>query len=173
MDCQPTQPQAGKAVLKRSLEDSTNLGTSPAKSQQRSARLSSNAAGAGAQRRCNLDALPDHLFRGILDTLSKKDVGATAATCERFATAWRRCWCFRRFIPGPQPRGLHQIAPIRRRRVRYLQRLVDGGGRARFLSEKAPRTSLFPSPKPVVLRLVLRRVGKLLARWRRAESMQS
>ena len=89
MDCQPPQPQAGKAVLKRSLEPTANLENSPAKSQQRAARLSSNAAGAAAQRPCNLDALPDDLFRGILDTLSKKDVGAAAATCKRFATAWR------------------------------------------------------------------------------------
>ena len=89
MDCEPTQPQAGAAVLKRSLDDLSNLKTSPAKSQQCSARLRGNAASAAAQRPCNLDALQDHLFRGILDTLSRKDVGAAAATCKRFATAWR------------------------------------------------------------------------------------
>jgi len=89
MQWEPTQPQAGKAVLKRSLEDLSNLKTSRAKSQQCSERLSSNRADAAAERRCNLDALPDHFFRGILDTLSRKDVGAAAATCKRFATAWR------------------------------------------------------------------------------------
>ena len=89
MDCEPPQPQAGKAVLKRGLEDLSNLKTSPAKSQQCSARLRGNAASAAAQRPSNLDALPDHLFRQVLDALSRKDVGAAAATCKRFATAWR------------------------------------------------------------------------------------
>lgn len=89
MDCQPTQPQAGKAVLKRSLEPTANLENSPAKSPQCFARLSGNRADAAPQRPCNLDALEDDLFRGILDTLSKKDVGAAAATCKRFAKAWR------------------------------------------------------------------------------------
>lgn len=90
MDCQPLQPQAGKAPLKRGLEDRSNLKTSPAKSQQRSARLRSSRADAAPQRRCNLDALPDDLLRRVLDTLSRKDVGAAAATCERFAKEWRR-----------------------------------------------------------------------------------
>ena len=89
MDCQPPQPQAGKALLKRSLGDLSNVDTSSAKPQQCSARLRSNAAAAAAQRRCNLDAQPDDLFRRILDTLSRKDVGAAAATCKRFATEWR------------------------------------------------------------------------------------
>ena len=89
MDCQPPQPQAGQALLKRSLEVLSNVETPSAKSQQCSAHLSSNAANAAPQRRCNLDALPQHLFRGILDTLSKKDVGAAAATSKQFATEWR------------------------------------------------------------------------------------
>ena len=89
MDCQPPQPQAGQALLKRSLEVLSNVETPSAKSQQCSAHLSSNAGDAAAQRLCNLDALQHDLFRRVLDTLSKKDVGAAAATCKRFATAWR------------------------------------------------------------------------------------
>ena len=89
MQWEPTQPQAGQAPPKRSLDDLSNVDTSSAKPPQCSARLSSNAASAAAQRRCNLDALPQHLFRDILDTLSRKDVGAAAATCKRFATEWR------------------------------------------------------------------------------------
>ena len=89
MDCEPPQPQAGKAVLKRSLGDLSNVETSSAKPPQCSARLSSNAAAAAAERPGNLDALSDDLFRRVLDTLSTKDVGAAAATCKRFATQWR------------------------------------------------------------------------------------
>lgn len=65
MDCQPTQPQAGKAVLKRSLEPTADLQTSPPKPQQCFARLRSNAAAAAAQRPCYLDALPDDLTKVI------------------------------------------------------------------------------------------------------------
>ena len=89
MDCQPPQPQAGQALLKRSLEVLSNVETPSAKSQQCSAHLSSNAAGAAAQRPSNLDALSDDLFRRVLNTLSPKGVSAAAATCKRFATAWR------------------------------------------------------------------------------------
>ena len=89
MDCQPPQPQAGQALLKRSLGDLSNVETPSAKSQQCSTHLSSNAADAAPQRPCNLDALPDDLCRRVLDTLSRKDVGAAAATCKRFATEWR------------------------------------------------------------------------------------
>ena len=89
MDCQPPQPQAGQALLKRSLGDLSNVETPSAKSQQCSAHLSSNAAAAAAQRPGNLDALSDHLFRRVLNTLSPKGVSAAAATCKRFATAWR------------------------------------------------------------------------------------
>ena len=89
MECEPPQPQAGAAVLKRSLDDLSNLKTSPAKSPQCSARLRSNAASAAAQRRCNLHALPDHLFRRVFAMLRPKDVGAAAATCQAFATEWR------------------------------------------------------------------------------------
>ena len=89
MDCQPPQPQAGKALLKRSQEVLSNVETPSAKSLQCSAHLSSNAASAAAQRPGNLDALSDDLFRRVLNTLSPKGVSAAAATCKRFATAWR------------------------------------------------------------------------------------
>ena len=89
MDCQPPQPQAGEALLKRSLEVLSNVETPSAKSQQCSAHLSSNAASAAAQRPGNLDALSDDLFHRVLNTLSPKGVSAAAATCKRFATAWR------------------------------------------------------------------------------------
>jgi len=89
MQWEPTQPQAGKAVLKRSLEPTADLQTSSASAEQPTARLRSNRADAAPQQPCNLDALPDHLLRGILDTLSPKGVSAAAATCKRFATAWR------------------------------------------------------------------------------------
>ena len=89
MNCEPAPPQAGTALLKRSLGDLSNVETPSAKSQQCSAHLSSNAASAAPQRRCNLDALPDDLYRRVLNTLSPKGVSAAAATCKRFATAWR------------------------------------------------------------------------------------
>ena len=89
MQWEPTQPQAGQAPPKRSLDDLSNLKTSRAKPQQCSERLSSNRADAAPQRPCNLDALPDDLNRRVLDTLSRKDVGAAAATSKQFATEWR------------------------------------------------------------------------------------
>ena len=45
MDCQPPQPQAGKAVLKRSLGDLSNVETSSAKPPQCSARLRGGKTG--------------------------------------------------------------------------------------------------------------------------------
>ena len=89
MDCQPPPPQAGKALLKRSLEPTADLQTSSASAEQPTARLRSNRADAAPQQPCNLDALPDDLYRRVLDTLSPKGVSAAAATCKRFATAWR------------------------------------------------------------------------------------
>ena len=62
MDCQPPQPQAGKAVLKRSLEPTADLQTSSASAEQPTARLRSNRADAAPQQPCNLDALPDDVL---------------------------------------------------------------------------------------------------------------
>ena len=116
MDCQPPQPQAAKALLKRSLEVLSNVETQSAKSQQCSAHLSSNAASAAAQRPGNLDALSDDLFRRVLNTLSPKGVSAAAATCKRFATAWRHA----AGTPAPLFPGLSAEGCTR------LRRFVDG-----------------------------------------------